>query len=184
MDHDADIIEKLSDRKRVFDGKIIHVDHMTATLPNGKQALREVAVHPGASAIVPVDEEGNVYLVRQFRAPLERVTLEIPAGKLDDPGEDRLEAAKRELREETGFAAKTWTKLTDLATTPGFCSEAISIYLATGLTAGETDFDEDEFIHLVKLPLREAAEMVARGELCDSKTICGILLADRVHMIK
>ena len=84
-----DIIEKLSDRRRVFDGAIIHVDHMTATLPNGKAALREVAVHIGAAAVVPLDSEGNVYLVRQFRAPLEKVTLEIPAGKLDFKGEDR-----------------------------------------------------------------------------------------------
>jgi ADP-ribose pyrophosphatase len=127
MDRDQDIIEILSDRKRVFDGKIIHVDHMTATLPNGKTALREVALHVGASAIVPVDEEGHVFLVRQYRAPLERVTLEIPAGKLDFAGEDRLEAARRKLREETGFSAKNWRKLTDLATTPGFCSEVISI---------------------------------------------------------
>ena len=114
-----DIIEKLSDRRRVFDGAIIHVDHMTATLPNGKEALREVAVHIGAAAVVPVDAEGNVYLVRQFRAPLEKVTLEIPAGKLDFKGEDRFECAKRELREETGYTANNWTHLTDLATTPG-----------------------------------------------------------------
>ena len=133
-----DILEKLSDRRRVFDGAIIHVDHMTALLPNGKTALREVAVHMGASAVVPVDEEGNVYLVRQFRAPLEKVTLEIPAGKLDHPGENRLEAAQRELREETGFSADSWKKLTDLATTPGFCSEVISIYLAQNLHSGKT----------------------------------------------
>lgn len=179
MKDDANLIERLSDRRRVFDGLIIHVDHMTALLPNGKTAPREVAVHMGASAVVPVDGEGNVYLVRQFRAPLEKVTLEIPAGKLDKPGEDRLEAAKRELREETGFSAEGWTKLTDMATTPGFCTEVISIYLATNLRAGETDFDEDEFLNLVKMPLDEAAEAVARGEICDSKTIAGILLAER-----
>lgn len=175
-----DITEKLSDRKRVFDGVIIHVDHMTALLPNGKTAPREVAVHMGASAIVPVDAEGNVYLVRQFRAPLEKVTLEIPAGKLDSPQEDRLLAAKRELREETGFSAENWTKLTDLATTPGFCSEVISIYLATGLAAGDTDFDDDEFLNLVKMPLAKASEMCMSGELTDSKTICGILMAEKI----
>ena len=159
-----DILEKLSDRRRVFDGAIIHVDHMTALLPNGKTALREVAVHMGASAVVPVDEEGNVYLVRQFRAPLEKVTLEIPAGKLDHPGENRLEAAQRELREETGFSADSWKKLTDLATTPGFCSEVISIYLAQNLHSGKTDFDEDEFLNLVKMPLSQAVDQVMAAE--------------------
>lgn len=175
-----DILEKLSDRRRVFDGAIIHVDHMTALLPNGKTALREVAVHMGASAVVPVDEEGSVYLVRQFRAPLEKVTLEIPAGKLDHPGENRLEAAQRELREETGFSADSWEKLTDLATTPGFCSEVISIYLAQNLHSGKTDFDEDEFLNLVKMPISQAVDQVMAGEICDSKTICGLLMAQRL----
>lgn len=175
-----DILEKLFDRRRVFDGAIIHVDHMTALLPNGKTALREVAVHMGASAVVPVDEEGSVYLVRQFRAPLEKVTLEIPAGKLDHPGENRLEAAQRELREETGFSADSWKKLTDLATTPGFCSEVISIYLAQNLHSGKTDFDEDEFLNLVKMPLSQAVDQVMAGKICDSKTICGLLMAQRL----
>lgn len=175
-----DIMEKLSDRRRVFDGAIIHVDHMTATLPNGKTALREVAVHIGASAVIPVDNEGNVYMVHQFRSPLERVTLEIPAGKLDYKGEDRLEAAKRELREETGFTAGSWQHLTDLATTPGFCDEVISIYLARDLVSGETDPDEDEFLNIVKMPLSDAVVMAMKGELPDSKTLCAVLMADRI----
>lgn len=175
-----DIVEKLGDRRRVFDGAIIHVDHMTAQLPNGKTALREVAVHIGASAVVPVDAEGNVYLVRQYRAPLESVTLEIPAGKLDRKDEDRLEAAKRELREETGFTAGKWTHLTDLATTPGFCSEVISIYLAQELTAGDTDFDDDEFLNVVKMPLSELVGMAMNGRIPDSKTLCGALMVDRI----
>ena len=175
-----DIMEKLCDRKRVFDGAIIHVDHMTAILPNGKTALREVAVHIGASAVLPVDEDGNVYLVRQFRSPLESVTLEIPAGKLDFNGEDRLAAAKRELHEETGFTAKKWTHLTDLATTPGFCDEIIGIYLAQDLTAGDTDPDDDEFLNIVKMPLGEAVNLAMTGKLPDSKTICALLMADKI----
>ena len=175
-----DIIEKLGDRRRVFDGAIIHVDHLTAVLPNGREALREIAVHVGASAVIPVDADGNVYLVRQFRAPLETVTLEIPAGKLDYAGEDRLEAAKRELREETGFSAAKWVHLIDLATTPGFCNEVISIYLARELSAGEVDPDEDEFLNVVKMPLREAVELAMKGELPDSKTVCGLLMADKL----
>lgn len=175
-----DIIEKLGDRRRVFDGAIIHVDHLTAVLPNGKEALREIAVHVGASAVIPVDADGNVYLVRQFRAPLEALTLEIPAGKLDYAGEDRLKAAKRELREETGFSAAKWVHLIDLATTPGFCNEVISIYLARELSAGEVDPDEDEFLNVVKMPLREAVELAMKGELPDSKTVCGLLMADKL----
>lgn len=175
-----DIIEKLNNRRRVFDGAIIHVDHMTATLPNGKEALREVAVHIGAAAVIPVDSEGNVYLVRQFRAPLEKVTLEIPAGKLDYKGEDRFECAKRELREETGYTAGKWTHLTDMATTPGFCDEIIGIYLAQELVPGETDPDEDEFLNVVKMPLAEAVDLAMDGQIPDSKTICGLLMADKL----
>lgn len=175
-----DIIERFSDRRRVFDGKIINIDHATVTLPNGKSALREIATHVGASAIVPVDADMNVYLVRQFRAPLEKVTLEIPAGKLDSKGEDRLAAARRELREETGFTAQSWLKLTDLATTPGFCDEVISIYLARELTCGDTDPDDDEFLNLVKTPLSDAINMCMTGEICDSKTVAGLLMAERI----
>ena len=175
-----DIIEKLSGRRRVFDGLIINIDHMEALLPNGKTAPREVAMHIGASAIVPVDADMNVYLVRQYRAPLEKVTLEIPAGKLDAIDEDRMLAAKRELREETGFTSEKWDHLTELATTPGFCNEVISIYLARDLTSGEIDLDDDEFLNLVKLPLDKAVEMCMTGEICDSKTIVGLMMAEKV----
>ena len=174
-----DILEKLSGRRRVYDGLIIHVDRMEALLPNGKTAPREVAVHIGASAIVPVDGEGNVYLVRQYRAPLEKVTLELPAGKLDAADEDRLLAAKRELQEETGFTAKDWVHLTELATTPGFCNEVISIYMARELTGGDIDLDEDEFLNLVKMPLSKAVEMCMSGEICDGKTIVGLMMAEK-----
>lgn len=137
-------------------------------------------MHIGAAAVIPVDSDGNVYLVRQFRAPLEKVTLEIPAGKLDFKGEDRFECAKRELREETGYAAGKWTHLTDLATTPGFCDEIIGIYLAQDLIPGETDPDDDEFLNVVKMPLSEAVDLAMRGEVPDSKTICGLLMADKL----
>ena len=103
---DERILETIVERKRVFDGIILHIDHLTAKLPNGKLAKREVAMHVGASAVLPVDKEGYCYLVRQYRAPIERVLLEIPAGKLDAPDEDRLLAAKRELHEETGCRRK------------------------------------------------------------------------------
>ena len=121
-----------------------------------------------------------VTLVRQFRAALDRVTLEIPAGKLDAPVEDRLDAARRELSEETGLKAAKWTHLTDMASTPGFCSEVISIYLAEELSQGETHPDDDEFLNVIRMPLEEACKRVMDGEIGDSKTICGLLMARSV----
>ena len=180
QENNANIMERTVDTKRVFDGLKLHIDHVTNVLPNGKTAAREIARHVGASAVVPVDGEGNVWLVKQFRAPLDRVLLEIPAGKLDYREEDRLEAAKRELREETGLTAASWTHLGDIVTTPGFSDEKISLYLARELSAGESHPDEDEFLNVVRVPLSELTAMIMRGEVPDSKTICAVLMADRV----
>ena len=180
QENNANIMERTVDTKRVFDGLILHIDHVTNVLPNGKTAAREIARHVGASAVVPVDGEGNVWLVKQFRAPLDRVLLEIPAGKLDYREEDRLEAAKRELREETGLTAASWTHLGDIVTTPGFSDEKISLYLARELSAGESHPDEDEFLNVVRVPLGELTAMIMRGEVPDSKTICAVLMADQV----
>lgn len=175
---DERILETIVGREHVFDGLILHIDHLTAKLPNGKLAKREVAIHVGASAVVPVDAEGYVYLVRQFRAPIEQILLEIPAGKLDAPDEDRLLAARRELHEETGLTAGRWDHLTDIVTTPGFSNEKISLYLARDLQRGEAVPDEDEFLNLVRMPLAEAVAAVVRGEIADAKTICALLLAN------
>ena len=172
------ILEETEDCKRVFDGLILHIDHVTNRLPNGKLAAREIARHIGASAVVPVDGDGNVYLVRQFRAPIDEVLLEVPAGKLDYKGEDRLEAAKRELAEETGLTAKTWTHLSDIVTTPGFSDEKISLFLARELSAGESHPDDDEFLNVVRMPLSDAVAAVSRGEITDAKTICALMLAN------
>ena len=176
---DSELRETPLTREKIFEGQILNVEKWTVALPNGETAGREIVLHRGASAIVPVDEEGNVYLVRQYRAPLGEILTEIPAGKLDYAGEDFLKAAKRELKEETGFTAEKWTELTRLVTTPGFTNETIAVYLAQGLTRGETDLDEDEFIEPVKLPLNEAIRQVKSGALRDGKTIVGLLLAER-----
>ena len=178
--NDQNIIEKRVDSARVFDGIILHIDHMTYELPNGQLARRECARHIGASAVIPVDDQGNVWLVRQFRACIDQALLEIPAGKLDYVGEDRLEAAQRELREETGLRARSWTHLTDIFTTPGFSDEKISLYLARDLEAGASHPDEDEFLNLVKLPLDEVVARIMRGEITDSKTICATLMAANI----
>lgn len=171
------LIETYQDGKVVFEGKIIRLEHWTVKLPNGKSALREVACHPGASAVVALDKDGNIILVRQYRAPIGRLTMEIPAGKFDHPGEDPLLCAQRELSEETGLIADSWRKLTVLETTPGFCNERIHIYLATGLRQGETHPDEDEFVATLRMPLTEAVSKVMDGTLRDGKTALAIMMA-------
>ena len=165
--------------KAVFDGKIISVEHWLVKLPNGREALREVVKHPGAAAIVPVDGDGYVTLVRQHRVAIGRMTWEIPAGKLNFAGEDPFHCAVRELEEETGLKAGRWELLTRVDTTPGFCTERIALYLATDLSQHEAHADEDEFLELKRIPLTEAAEQVMAGEIRDGKTALGILMACR-----
>ena len=164
----------------IYDGAILRVEKWQVTCPNGRPAPREIVVHKGAAAVIPVYEDGTTLLVRQHRVSVDRVTLEIPAGKLDSWGEDPYDCAVRELREETGLSAGRYTLLTSLLTTPGFCTEKIGIYLAQGLSQGETHPDEDEFLGLVRMPLEEAVGLVMRGEIRDGKTICGLLMAKAV----
>lgn len=171
------LTEVLLDKQVVYPGRIIRLEHWDVRLPNGEIALREVACHPGAAAVVALDEAGQIVLVRQHRVAVGRLTLEIPAGKLDSPDEDPFVCARRELREETGLTADTWRKLTVLETTPGFCNERIHIYLATGLHQGDCDPDEDEFVATVRMPLTDARELVLNGTFRDGKTALGILMA-------
>ena len=159
---------------------VIDVEHWQVQLPDGNESLREVVLHKGAAAVIPVDDKGRVAMVRQYRTPIERVTLEIPAGKLDYVGEDPFVCAQRELREETGLHADKWRKLVALRTTPGFCNETIHMYMAQGLSQGSQDLDEDEFLNIVKMPLSELTERVMRGEIADSKTIIGALMAQEL----
>ena len=166
----------LSD-ETVFQGVLIDVSPMQVRLPNGRTALREVVHHKGAAAVVPVDAEENVYLVRQHRVVMDMMTLEIPAGKLEYVGEDPLSCAHRELEEETGLRAGRMRLLTNVATTPGFCTERIGLYLATELTQHEDHPDSDEFLHVERLPLAEAVGSVMSGELRDAKTALGLLMA-------
>ena len=164
----------------IYDGAILRVEKWQVTCPNGRPAPREIVVHKGAAAVIPVYEDGTTLLVRQHRVSVDRVTLEIPAGKLDSWGEDPYDCAVRELEEETGLKAERFTLLTSVLTTPGFCTEKIAIYLAQGLSQGETHPDEDEFLGLTRMPLEEAVGLVMRGEIRDGKTICGLLMAKAV----
>ena len=164
--------------ERVYEGKIIAVRVDTVELPSGRETRREIVEHSGATAIVAVDSEGDVLLVRQYRKPVERALLEIPAGGIE-AGEDPLECARRELAEETGFAAVRWDKLGLFFTTPGFCTEDMHVFLATGLRPVEGSADFDETIELVRCPLSTVPELIASGEICDAKSIAGLLLALR-----
>lgn len=169
--------EILLNKEDIYQGAILDVEKWQAQLPNGAVAAREIVRHRGAAAVVALDEAGNVLLVRQWRCPLNRETLEIPAGKLDHVGEDPLLCAQRELKEETGYTAQKWQLLLPMVSTPGFCDEKIHLYLAQGLTQGEARPDEDEFIALTRLPLKEAVSQVMAGKFQDAKTALAILMA-------
>ena len=178
--NDSELREIPFSSETIYNGRILRVEQWQVTCPNGQSAPREIVVHNGAAAVVPVFDDGTTLLVRQHRVSVDRMTLEIPAGKLDHKDEDPYDCAVRELREETGLAAGRMTLMTSLLTTPGFCTEKIGIYLAQGLTQGDMDLDEDEFLGVARMPLDEAIDMVMRGDIRDGKTICGLLMAKAV----
>ena len=176
---DDTLRETFLSSEEIYAGKIIRAEKWRVRLPDGSEADREIVRHNGAAAIVPVDAAGNVTLVRQHRVAIDRFTWEIPAGKLDSAGEDPFHAARRELEEETGLRAEHWQLLSRVDTTPCFCTERISIYLATGLSQADAHPDADEFLSLTKMPLDQAVALCMAGELHDGKTIIGLLMAQR-----
>lgn len=165
--------------EQVFDGVLLKVYRDTVRLPDGGQSVREVVRHPGAVVIVPVDGEGNIWLVRQFRYPYGETLLEVPAGKLE-PGEEPFPAAQRELEEEIGARAGQWTPIGEAFPTPGFCDERQHVYLARDLTFGRMHPDEDEFLERVSLPMAKAVAMAVDGRIRDCKTAAAIL---RVYLM-
>ncbi len=161
----------------IFDGYILHVKRDRVSLPNGNVAVRELIRHIGAVCVVPVTEDHKVIMERQFRYPIDRVITEIPAGKLDDKDEDRLTAAKRELREETGYEAEEWVDLGLYYPAPAYSDEKITMYLARGLHKGERDLDEDEFLNISEIPIDELVADILSGRITDGKTQVAILKA-------
>lgn len=161
-----------------YKGIIVRVRLDDAELYTGKVVKREVVEHPGGVTILPVDEDGSCYMVRQFRYPFGRMMLEAPAGKLEY-GEDHRECAVRELSEETGFTADELVYLGGCCTSPGFSTEVLHIYLAMGLHAGECHPDQDEFLNVEKIPLSQLSRMVMDGEIDDAKTIVAVLKAEK-----
>ena len=167
--------EKQINFEYIYKGKIINLRRDEALLPNGNTAFREIIEHPGGVCVAALTKNDEVLMVRQFRYPYGEIVLEIPAGKRDSYDEDPLECGKRELREETGATAKNFYFLGELYPTPGYCGEIIWLYAATGLTFGETDLDEDEFLSVEKIPLEECVKMILSGEIKDAKTQAAVL---------
>lgn len=173
---DKHLFETKIDSTQIYDGKILNVSRDTVRLENGETAYREVIHHSGGVCVLPLDENGDVLFVKQFRYPFADVLLEIPAGKRE-LGEDPLECGIRELSEEVGATADEIIPLGKLYPTVAYDTEIIYMYLARGLHFGEQHLDEDEFVDVIRIPFDEAYKMVMRDEIPDSKTQLAILKA-------
>ena len=171
-----DLTERQLSRETIYEGKILHIYRDDVLLPNGRTSVREIAEHPGGVAIVALDENDNVLTVKQYRYVFSRVLEEIPAGKLER-GEDPREAAIRELKEETGAVSAHMTDLGALLVSPGCYGEVLHLYLARGLTFGETHPDADEFLQVRRLPFDTLLARCLSGEIEDGKTVAAVLKA-------
>lgn len=178
---DSKLAERQLSTKRIYDGCVIHVRVDEVLLPDGNKSVREIVEHNGAVSVLPIDENGKVYMVKQFRYAFGEVMLEVPAGKLDSKSEDWESAASRELSEETGMRAKRLIYLGDIRPSVAIFTEVIHMYAAVGLTAGEIHLDEDEFLENYTYSLDELTEMVMRGEITDAKTIASVLKVKRMY---
>jgi len=170
MTRDEHLIETRLESEAVFDGRLLHVRRDSVRLPNGRTSTREYVVHPGAVLIAPRLDDGRWIVERQFRYPVGRVFVEFPAGKRD-PGETARETGERELLEETGYRATTWSKLGDLHPGIGYTNELIELWRADGLTLVGRKLDEDEHLDVVAMRGEELLAAFDRGEITDAKTV-------------
>ena len=171
------LFEKQLNSTNVYKGRLLDVYSDEIVLPNGHKSKREYIKHVGAACVVPVDDEGNVIIEKQFRYPFSKVLTEIPAGKLDSKVEPHLDAALRELKEETGYSAEKMIYLGEFYPTCAYSDEIIHMYLATGLKKGEQKLDDDEFVGVEKMPLEELVAEIMKGNIPDGKTQTAILKA-------
>jgi len=182
MNGDGRLLEERIGGQVIYEGKIVRLEVDRVRLPNGHETLREVVRHQGAVVMVALDRDQRLLMVRQYRYPIGRVLLELPAGKLD-AGEKPLACAQRELAEETCFAARRWRQLGSLLTTPGFTDEIIHVFLAEELEVVEgAGPDEDEFLEALRIPVSEVMERIANGEIQDAKTLAAIFLWQRSRL--
>ncbi len=175
---DAHLAETTVSSEAVFDGKLLHVRSDTVRLPDGRLATREYVVHPGAVLIVPVLPDGRLVVVRQYRYPVGSVFIEFPAGKLD-PGEAELATAQRELTEEAGYTATTWTPLGRVHSVVGYSNEAIDFFVAEGLTDVGAKPDDGEFLEIVMMSVDEMLAALDSGAITDAKTVAALLIYAR-----
>ncbi|MEW5979708.1 MAG: NUDIX hydrolase [Acidobacteriota bacterium] len=166
---------QLSDRRELYRGRIVNLTVDSIKTASGIETIREVFHHPGGAAVIPVLDNGDVLLVRQFRYPIQHELLEFPAGRID-PGETPESAAARELQEEVQMSAGTLEKVAEFYTTPGFCDEKIFLYLATALSPIDKSGDHDEELEVERLSLSTLKQMLHNGQILDAKTIIGINL--------
>ena len=171
--------ETTIDTREIYSGRIIRIKEDTVRLPDGKTAGRELVLHNGGVAVVAVDGDKNIFMVKQYRKPYDEVVTEIPAGKLEK-GENPDEAVLRELREETGYRAKKCRFIGKCYPSPGYLNEIIYIYLAEDLEFVGQELDAGEFLEVVRLPLSEALQMIMENEIADAKTQIAILKADKI----
>ena len=172
--------EKTLSSKTLFDGKVIHLHLDDILLPDGKIGFREYCTHNGAVCVIPLDSDGNVICVRQYRYAIGKPLLEIPAGKLDSPEENPDDAVRRELREETGASSEKITFLGLYYGSPALLNEKIYMYLAEDLSFGDSSPDEDEFLEVIRIPLKKMVDMVLSGEIEDGKTQSAVLRAQAI----
>ena len=174
-----DLTEHRVSGEKVYEGVMLHVYKDMVRLPSGKITAREFVRHPGAVMVIPLLPSGEVVMERQFRYPLARDFIEFPAGKID-PGEEGLATGQRELFEETGYRADTWTHLTTIHPVISYSDERIELYLAEHLTAADARLDEGEFLEVITVPVRTAIDWVEEGRITDVKTVIGVFWLERL----
>jgi ADP-ribose pyrophosphatase len=174
-----DLKEHRLSSRLVYDGKLLKVRSDTVRLPDGASSEREWIEHPGAVAVLAVTDAGELVMERQFRYPLGRDMIEVPAGKID-PGEDPLATARRELAEETGYSAQRWSHVATIHLAIGYSNEHIEIYLARGLKQEKAKLDDEEFLEVFTLPLATALAWVREGKITDAKTVSSLFWAEKV----
>ncbi|MBZ4665737.1 NUDIX hydrolase [Mahella sp.] len=174
-----DLREETISSENIYNGSFLSLRKDIVRLPNGKVSSRDIVVHPGAVVVAAIDDDGYVPMVRQYRKAVDDTLLELPAGKMEY-GEDPGQCALRELAEETGYTADNIRLLTAFYSTPGFSTENMYLFMATGITKGISNTDDDEFIEVEHYKLNQLVEMVMAGDIKDSKSIVGILFVDRL----
>ena len=166
--------EKTLSSRLIYDGRAVRLRVDTVRMPSGRETTREIVEHSDCVAVIAVDDKDNVLLVNQFRKPVEKELLEIPAGGIEE-GEDAEDCVRREMREETGFLPQTVERLGGFYSTPGYCTEYLYLYLATDLVPSPLQAEDSENIRLVRVPLAQIPDLITSGSICDAKSIAGLL---------